>query len=857
MALFFDGLDEVVSVEKRAIIVQGINDLVSTCLMYGNRVVVTSRPAAVNLVNLLPSLRKLELRGLTEGEIRTLASRILQLKLADTGDDVVIDSSTLSVADSSIVRQLVSDCQQKPGVARLAQNPLLLTLLVMIYANSGAPSAKRHRIYEEAIRTLAAVRGRQAGHEPVSAQDLRERLGAVALSVYRKESGFLPTRKEVAETVRVVMSRQRGQDVLVDEAERFIQRVAESTGLIAIGGGSSKSDESAVITFMHHSFMEYFAAVGLSRELKSIDVVPLVTQPRWVEILTLLSGIIGESEDIAPVLARFVGDGRSYGDVDARLLIFALDCALECEVPSEAAIRLLCNSITHCVRSGPARADEWIRSELGIRLSQLIAACGFGALDNTLAELIQDDNPDVCAAAISLTGHACAVDAESTTIVAAIERSCARGEDNVQAAICQAATRVKWLRTHSILQVVSKSLRRTKRCKLAALEAIANVPGLAAKHWPDLINGMEDNEVSVRRIAGRAAVQAGLDADLATYDQPRRDLVANAFQHVYEASFEAEYPTGKARKDAVSELLRSPNLKERLIGIQLLPAIEDGGEFAQQQLMEIINSGRDHEEVTAALRAMRSSRDAQVLTTLNDLKRVATLVHEGTLDVRIAAIRLMGLYASSVHAVRALLERAKAFPEAEEFRDVFLALGRSRALQDEVASVVETELMKRFDEKARRNKAFTLEMCAVLDCAEQLGKNLTPSVSAAVHRATKDFRFPDEVRAAALRAYPAIATPSSSVVKYLTSLFQSPPLKMMGELVTTLSIFAGNCRQSVDHVTACVDDLSDLRDAAKAVHRQLLHRSLTVETEAWISALRSGIEDVSQIIVTFEDFIED
>ena len=268
LAIFFDGLDEVVSVEKRAIVVQHINELVTKALPLGNRIVVTSRPAVVNVVNLLPSLHQLELQGLTEGEIHTLATRILALKLSETGEQVIVDQRTLKTTDSAVVTKLVEDCADKPGVARLAQNPLLLTLLVMIYANSGAPSAKRHLIYEEAIKTLAAVRGRQADMNPVfGSRPARERLGAVALSVYRKESGFLPTRAEVAQTIRCVMKKTRSGDVPLLEADTFVQKVAESTGLIAIGGQEGKTDGGRLLPLCTIVSWNISAAIGLSKEL--------------------------------------------------------------------------------------------------------------------------------------------------------------------------------------------------------------------------------------------------------------------------------------------------------------------------------------------------------------------------------------------------------------------------------------------------------------------------------------------------------------------------------------------------------------------------------------------------------------
>ncbi|MEQ1830898.1 MAG: NACHT domain-containing protein, partial [Pirellula sp.] len=234
VAFFFDGLDEVVSIEKRARVVQLINDLVEVGVAKGNRFVVTSRQAAVQVVDLLPSLHQLELTGLTAAEIRELARRILSLKLATSEEGVVVDDGEIDSDEESLLERIVYDCENNPGVSRIAKNPLLLTLLVFIYSNSGALSAKRHLIYSDAVRTLTSVRRIKAGHSSVSVQDLRERLGAVALSVYRKDSGFLPTLRDVNSIVERVMGETRRGPVHPEEAETFVRKVAESTGLIKI-----------------------------------------------------------------------------------------------------------------------------------------------------------------------------------------------------------------------------------------------------------------------------------------------------------------------------------------------------------------------------------------------------------------------------------------------------------------------------------------------------------------------------------------------------------------------------------------------------------------------------------------------
>lgn len=568
LALFFDGLDEIVSIEKRALAVRHINDFVESFLAFGNRVVVTSRPAAVHVVNLLPALHKLELQGLSEANIRTLAERILSLKVVESPEgSVLLDEKRATPIDSALIERLLRDCQQNPGVHRLAQNPLLLTLLILIYANSGAPSAKRHLIYAEAIKTLSSVRRHEAGHAPIAAQDLKERLGAIALSVYTKESGLLPTRAEVRDQVRIVMARQRGEAVGAAEADQFIQKVAESTGLISIGGRQDTGDEDAVVTFMHHSFLEYFAASGLSLNPGAVKLEEIVHKPRWREILTLLSGIIGDNADVAPVLSKFLQASTAESDVDAKLLLFAIDCALESDVPSEATQRLLAKGVADSIKSGPSRSDPWVRAELGARLGSLFTSCGTTEFDEVFSRFIISGTPDESGAAIRIAGYACADGVGAPAIVDAVTQACTRTDEVVTSSICWAAGHAAPFRTDATLQVIATNLQKSKRRKQSAFEAIAKIPSLAAKYWPEIINGIDDEDSGVRMAASQAAVQAGIDADVAVMTTTRKDVLLRALRCFDDVSGDRQLYSSKVKRESLERLLDSGDRRNRLIGI--------------------------------------------------------------------------------------------------------------------------------------------------------------------------------------------------------------------------------------------------------------------------------------------------
>lgn len=856
IAFFFDGLDEVVSIEKRALVVKHINDIIVNYMPQGNRFVVTSRPAAVQVINLLPALHKLELLGLTEAEIRTLARRLLTLELASTPSDVHVGEGTLSDNDNKVVSQLINDCNRNPGVSRMAQNPLLLTLLIMIYANSGAPSAKRHRIYEEAIKTLASVRGREAGHIPISVQDLRERLGAIALSVYRRESGLLPSRAEVCEVARCTMERQRGEPVDAVEANKFIQRVAESTGLIALETRKGEDDGHAIVTFMHHSFLEYFAAIGLSRELDRLDISELVREPRWREILTLLAGIIGDIEDISPVIKKFLLSGGEEADVEAKLLLFAIDCALECEVPSESTQRLLACHIKQCLTEGPGKLDSWVRSEIGQRLDYLLCVCGESEFVGMMAELINSSDANVCAAAIDMTGYACAGEFESADILQAFEQACTRVDDIVLSAICGAASRSRFLRTNVATQVIIACLQKSRRAQGAAFEALSSIPSLATQCWGEIINGIDSDSQRNSRLASIAAMHAGLNVDLISLTGTRKDLLLRALNNIDILGGRDDIRLPVVKKETISKLLISPTLQHRTLGIRLLPLIDGEERYIYRELTGLIrNPSSPREDVVAALIAIRWSGSVLALATVDDLKVVCEWIRKGTLDVRVAAAQFLGCFGKDRPAVEALLDVNFSNVDIEDYCARVNALARAQTELSRVRELIFQEISRFIGEHKKMGSDNLQCTTTLLDAARRLGETAPHPLTKRLRGLIDDFRVDDRLKQKILLSLPAITLPSQKSVDDITNLFLRPPTGLEVELVQMPAILAKKCRSNVDYVVATVSSLDKLRTAILALYEKFSKRQATVENEYCITELRKGINEVTQIIVAFKDFI--
>jgi len=854
LAWFFDGLDEVVSIERRAVVVDAINKLISETTKFGNRVVVTSRPAAIHVVNLLPSLHRLEIQGLSDEDIGILAFRILQMRLADSEEGVVIHQGQQAARHESLVAKLLTDCRLNPGVARLAQNPLLLTLLIMIYANSGAPSAKRHIIYEQAIQTLASVRGREAGHSPIAASDIRVRLGAVALSIYKKDSGIIPTLDEVTKVIQKTMESQRAKSVTEEEAQEFIRKVAEWTGLIAIEKRDGNALEKAVVTFMHHSFLEYFGAIGLSLDIQNVDLEELVLLPRWHEILTLLAGIIGEDHDVAPVLRRFLtSNGKNKTpDIDAKLLTFAIDCALECEVPSEGAQRLISESITDCVKNGPAQRDPWVRSEIGLRLRQLLEACGEGIFDSLLATLASDPMENVAAAGIALAGYALSQGATSPGVVSAINQACGRKEEVILCAICEAASRAVPLQTDETMKVIKQCLKKGTRAKKASLEAICSITALAVDLWSEIVECISNDDRTIARLASIAAIKAGLNAEVITLNAVRKDILFKALCLCQDYGGEDEFNLPEVTLNTVEKLWSSALSRDRVLALQVLSLTTESEQYVYDRLMTIVRENTSREEVTAALSSLRTSEAIRVFKQ-SDLKIVAgCLDEEKTVDVRVEAAKLLSQFGNDIVAVEALLARDLRHLDSLEFRVTIRGLANAKVL----VLAVSRRLCDQATHYLDPNRQIDNERLeAILAAMQHMAKTASHDVLRALQDLLNNFRVPAGLKGNILTCIPAIMTPSRENICILKEFIDTNPQEMDSALVHMPSVLAAKCKESVLNVEMSVTSLSEMLPSLFSLYEKIARREVSDKNEVLITQLRTGITELTQLIVTFEEFL--
>ena len=608
-AFFFDGLDEVGYIDKRIALISEIDALMGSSASRGNRFILASRPAAIQPVDIPDAFTFLHLRGLTETEIRLLAENVLTARLG-LGED-----HNPSDEEAELVDRLVADTRNKPGIARIARNPLLLTLLVLIYANTGALSARRHLIYTQAVKTLVSVRGRETREQQISEADLRTRLGTLALAIFQKDIAEIPGRQEVVSLLAPVVAAREDRSP-TEVADSFIQEVAESTGLLAI---HSKEEEKsdALITFMHYSFLEYYAAAGLLAREHVSSVSELSANPRWRDVTTLLFGMLSEQGDITPLLKGLLSSESASESISKYKTVLALDCANECDVPPEESQELLATAVHATISSGAGRYCPDLRQKMSERLEPLLQGTS-RSMERALARGLRSDDPISSAAFGDLIARIGDGITLPPALIAAFEEYLNNSDSVARATAMHAIERRPELRTEKSMDVLMKALRGNLVEKHAALKVVAVMP-LDESLRERTRELLDDPNALISAAAAQCLLVDTLRLHGSTPTEPLLEKVLSKLHQDSSENTGVVLQSVTLDRSVIYDLVFGDDPNESELAIRHVPLMKDDDpHFAYNVLMQHLRTAGSPTHEAACLDSLRESPRAINLITIAD-----------------------------------------------------------------------------------------------------------------------------------------------------------------------------------------------------------------------------------------------
>jgi predicted NACHT family NTPase len=225
--------------------------------------------------------------------------------------------------------QLLAQVQQRPRLAELAENPLLLALMASLHRwrEGGALPQKRQELYERSVELLLDLwqrpkqrfdaQGRLADKEydvftelGIEKDDLRRVLNCVAYQAHREQSELVGTHDIRASVLAGQLYEVADKSKVVDQT-RIIRYLTDRAGLLI------EREQGRVYTFPHRTFQEYLAACYLADDRYELYERLREDDERWREAMLLAAAkAVGGSAnaiwDWVPRSVRLINRRRSH-----------------------------------------------------------------------------------------------------------------------------------------------------------------------------------------------------------------------------------------------------------------------------------------------------------------------------------------------------------------------------------------------------------------------------------------------------------------------------------------------------------------------------------------------------------------
>ena len=248
--LLVDGLDEIHSDADRSIFVVNLEKFLLTYPKIS--LLVTSREAGFDLVApcLVRFCEKLKIAPLNDKAITDLCGHWHKLMIGSTADAITEGSAVATTLLSS------------DALKRLAENPLLLTMLLVVKHGAGRLPPDRVSLYDRAVEVLLDTWNIK-GHAALNVKEAVPQLACVAFELLRRGKQTA-TEQEILS----ILERARATLPMVgryakDSPYDFLKRVELRSSLMLEGGHTSENHKIVPFyQFRHLTFQEYLAAVA-------------------------------------------------------------------------------------------------------------------------------------------------------------------------------------------------------------------------------------------------------------------------------------------------------------------------------------------------------------------------------------------------------------------------------------------------------------------------------------------------------------------------------------------------------------------------------------------------------------------
>lgn len=443
-AVILDGLDEVTATDVRVSVVKCVEKLMKECAPKSsrsarNQIVITSRIAGYKAANFPTDL---VVHGSVQRMNRQAIDKFIDCwmtaRYSTEVTTTVTVEQTLSKAQHAAteLKRAIYD-RHHPAVYMLASNPLLLTLVAMMFMVSRELPKERARLYDNAIDYLLRTWRRDSTKRSYLDGDIFKRsLEQVAFYIHStNQAGYIRKGDLIKRLMAgcIEAAEKSGVEWRLSEESDVVAMV--STLQMSVGLIVEKVPDC--FSFIHLSFQEFLAGCRILADgCNTADMVlDRLSDPRWKEPILLALGhasITWDRTDFNDLLSRLlekkdsqyagmapassllvvralpefqqgsVDDDVVDGLVDILLTVHHSQLRSECMISRkqvEAALLRLCNNPQY-KRQLVSKLESWLSSECRYKQCTVaLLTCALNLLssqiERKICERIECDPPEL------------------------------------------------------------------------------------------------------------------------------------------------------------------------------------------------------------------------------------------------------------------------------------------------------------------------------------------------------------------------------------------------------------------------------------------------------------------------------
>ncbi len=275
--VLLDGLDEVRQVDNDRV----IREISKFSTQYdANYFVITCRIAANDYRFL--HFTEVEVADFDEKQVTEFANKWFQAK------------------DPKKAKQFIEKLKENPRIKELATNPLLLTLLCLLFGESTNFPSNRSELYQEGVDVLLkkwdGTRSieRDLVYHKLSLKRKQDLLSKIALETFEKGNYFFKERlveEYISNYIQNLPDTQADPEALLLDSKAVLKSIEAQHGLLV-------ERARGIYSFSHLTFHEFFTARNIDSQQTFQQLVNHITDKRWREVFLLTVGILKNSDDL-------------------------------------------------------------------------------------------------------------------------------------------------------------------------------------------------------------------------------------------------------------------------------------------------------------------------------------------------------------------------------------------------------------------------------------------------------------------------------------------------------------------------------------------------------------------------------